>query len=336
MKKLLSIAALFLFLSIFSAQTKYWLSGLYSDGNLSYLNNGKPATISLYWENGDSNDGKNVVVYGNFEVDEKGIPYFNVTSSAQQVNLYIGNVAKQKFACNVNSQEGKLKINDAGKTIDFVSFLPLQTNSRITVTKADWGLKTCNNVRYSVYYIQGLKGNSSSTPQTPTTPEAPSNTNNSSTGISSVGSLVSTSDAEAALAFHNKSRADVGVAPLIWSSTLADFAQKWANHLVENGKCDLQHRPNSGDWKTDYGENIAMLTDKNSALESSKLWYNEISKFKNVTLDNTNWYDSGHYSQMVWRNTKSVGIGVAKCTNGYYIVVGNYDPPGNYMGQKAY
>jgi len=39
---------------------------------------------------------------------------------------------------------------------------------------------------------------------------------------------------------------------------------------------------------------------------------------------------------MFWRNTKKVGWGVAKCKNGSYIIVANYDPPGNYMGEKAY
>ena len=151
------------------------------------------------------------------------------------------------------------------------------------------------------------------------------------------GSNVSLEQAEESLAYHNKVRADVGVGPLTWSPQLAEFAQKWANNLVSDGKCKLEHRPGSGEWKGNYGENIAMLVpNKNAALESSEMWYSEISKFQNVTLDNTNWYAAGHYSQMVWRNTKSVGIGSAKCSNGYYIVVANYDPPGNYMGEKAY
>lgn len=155
--------------------------------------------------------------------------------------------------------------------------------------------------------------------------------------IMTTGSNVSSEQAKEALAYHNKARADVEVGPLTWSPKLADFAQKWANNLVSNGKCKLEHRPGSGEWKGIYGENIAMLVPKkNAALESSEMWYSEISKFKNVILNNTNWYAAGHYTQMVWRNTKSVGIGAAKCSNGYYIVVANYDPSGNYMGQKAY
>ena len=162
-------------------------------------------------------------------------------------------------------------------------------------------------------------------------------TQNSGNNIANTGSDVTRQQAEEALAYHNKVRADVGVGPLSWSPQLADFAQKWANNLVSNGKCKLEHRPGSGEWQGIYGENIAMLVPKNNAsLESSEMWYSEISKFQNVTLDNTNWYAAGHYSQMIWRNTKSVGIGAAKCSNGYYIVVANYDPPGNYMGQKAY
>ncbi len=155
--------------------------------------------------------------------------------------------------------------------------------------------------------------------------------------ITITGSEISPQQAEEAIAYHNKARADVNVEPLSWSPQLANYAQKWANHLVANGKCNLEHRPNSGEWKGLYGENIAMLsTQKNAALEGSVLWYNEISKFKNEILNSSNWYAAGHYSQMVWRNTKSVGIGSAKCSNGYSIVVANYDPSGNYMGEKAY
>ena len=43
----------------------------------------------------------------------------------------------------------------------------------------------------------------------------------------------------------------------------------------------------------------------------------------------------GHYTQVVWANTLSVGCGVAVCPTGT-IVVCNYAPPGNYVGEKPY
>lgn len=149
------------------------------------------------------------------------------------------------------------------------------------------------------------------------------------------GSNISIKEADEALAFHNQARKEVAVEPLLCSAEISGYAQEWANNLAKNG-CQLRHRSSAENTKG-YGENIALRpSSSGSATDASKAWYNEISKFKNVVLDNTNWYAAGHYSQMIWRKTKKVGIGSAKCTNGYYIVVANYDPPGNYMGQKAY
>ncbi len=43
---------------------------------------------------------------------------------------------------------------------------------------------------------------------------------------------------------------------------------------------------------------------------------------------------SGHFSQVVWKNTKQAGFGVAKTADGHSIyVVGQYKPAGNYVGQ---
>ena len=36
---------------------------------------------------------------------------------------------------------------------------------------------------------------------------------------------------------------------------------------------------------------------------------------------------------MIWKNSKEVGIGKARDQNGKVIVVANYSPPGNYIGQ---
>ncbi|VDO02167.1 unnamed protein product [Rodentolepis nana] len=43
---------------------------------------------------------------------------------------------------------------------------------------------------------------------------------------------------------------------------------------------------------------------------------------------------SGHFSQVIWKDTKSVGMGKAMCRDGRTIVVvGQYQPPGNFMGE---
>lgn len=136
------------------------------------------------------------------------------------------------------------------------------------------------------------------------------------------------SEVDEFLAYHNDARSKVGVGPLVWSEELAIVAQEWANQLAAN--CTLSHRPNNV-----FGENCAMNfegTLKSGAVQ----WMAEKKYFRNQKLTSKNWYRTGHYSQMVWGRTTKVGAAKARCRNGAYVIVANYDPPGNYMGQRAY
>jgi pathogenesis-related protein 1 len=150
------------------------------------------------------------------------------------------------------------------------------------------------------------------------------------------GSKVSQSEAQESLDFHNKVRNDVGTKPLEWSSELAAYAQEWADHLASND-CAFEHRSGQYDVKN-YGENIFWGSSASSynTLSACKSWYSEIEQYVHGELTNDNWSVAGHYTQMVWYSTTAVGIGSATCSNGAIIVVANYNPPGNYMGQKAY
>ncbi|KQR95173.1 hypothetical protein ASG01_04795 [Chryseobacterium sp. Leaf180] len=149
--------------------------------------------------------------------------------------------------------------------------------------------------------------------------------------IAATGSRLGIEDAKDALALHNQVRKDVGTAPLTWSAELSKYAQDWADQLA-NRNCAFEHRSTGN-----YGENIYMASGTlATAKQASANWYSEIKTFKNVPLNSNNWYDTGHYTQMVWKSTQKVGMGISKCTNGNYIVVANYDPPGNFMGQTPY
>lgn len=149
-------------------------------------------------------------------------------------------------------------------------------------------------------------------------------------GITDTGSRLSSQDARGLLNFHNQSRAAVGVDGLQWSQKLAGYAQFWADHLASSG-CRMQHR--QGD---NYGENLFMGTaGYYSAVDAAKSWEAEKQYYRGQVLSSSNWHASGHYTQMVWRDTSYVGCGQSQC-NGSLIVVCNYDPPGNYMGHRPY
>ena len=40
-----------------------------------------------------------------------------------------------------------------------------------------------------------------------------------------------------------------------------------------------------------------------------------------------------HFSQLVWRNSKELGIGTAQSKSGNFFLVARYNPPGNIEGQ---
>lgn len=41
----------------------------------------------------------------------------------------------------------------------------------------------------------------------------------------------------------------------------------------------------------------------------------------------------GHFTQIVWKNTQYLGVGIAKNAYGRTVIVATYFPPGNYKGQ---
>jgi uncharacterized protein YkwD len=156
--------------------------------------------------------------------------------------------------------------------------------------------------------------------------------------IALTGSNISPKDAQELLAHHNKVRKDVGTTPLIWSTQLAKYAQEWANHLATENNCKMAHRNAPGQNGNSYGENIFWGSSATSfkAIDASENWYSEIKFYKYRKLTESNWHATGHYTQMIWNDTREVGVGVSICANGAIIIVANYFPAGNYMQQYPY
>jgi len=128
---------------------------------------------------------------------------------------------------------------------------------------------------------------------------------------------------------HNQWRSQVGVPALEWSSELANYAQEWANHLIERGT--FEHRQ-----QNQYGENLFMGRGRQwSPTEVVNSWGNEIEDYNYGNNSCRPNKVCGHYTQIVWRDTTEVGCAVARRGN-TEVWVCNYNPPGNYIGEKPY
>ncbi|XP_022927847.1 basic form of pathogenesis-related protein 1-like [Cucurbita moschata] len=126
---------------------------------------------------------------------------------------------------------------------------------------------------------------------------------------------------------HNAARSRVGVGPVSWNYTLAAYAQTYANKKI--GTCKMQHSYGP------YGENLAEGYGEMTAVEAVNFWVSE-KKYYDHRLNRCVGDECGHYTQVVWRNTKHVGCARVKCRNNWIFVICSYDPPGNYVGQLPY
>jgi pathogenesis-related protein 1 len=134
---------------------------------------------------------------------------------------------------------------------------------------------------------------------------------------------------------HNYWREKVGVSKLTWSDDLAAFAQEWANQLGTED-CDMRHRPRSGKFTQKYGENIYWCSGMKATAEMvADSWASELEDYNTNTLECEPGKVCGHYTQMVWSSTTEVGCAMVRCGN-QELWVCNYNPPGNYVGEKPY
>ncbi|KAL3538758.1 hypothetical protein ACH5RR_002124 [Cinchona calisaya] len=128
---------------------------------------------------------------------------------------------------------------------------------------------------------------------------------------------------------HNAARAQVGVGPLTWDDNVAAYAQSYANERMND--CNLMH---SGGQ---YGENLAASSGGEiTATDAVNMWVNEKSNYDYSTNSCVGGV-CGHYTQVVWANSVRLGCASVPCANnGGSFVICNYDPPGNFVGQRPY
>jgi hypothetical protein len=136
------------------------------------------------------------------------------------------------------------------------------------------------------------------------------------------------------LAAHNAEREKLGQAPLRWSDKLVQDAAIWARHLAATNSFD--HAPEvEGDDA--QGENLWMGTRGYFSPEAMVgAWLAERKLYRDGIFPDVsksgNWIDVGHYTQLIWYNTREVGCAVASNKNDDFLVC-RYFPVGNWDEQ---
>ena len=137
---------------------------------------------------------------------------------------------------------------------------------------------------------------------------------------------------------HGLARAALAVPPLQLDTELTLHAQSLAN-LYASKDGGLQ-RPYDRSGYED-GINIVRLFCSNDAMtQASKLWEREKCIWENgktgrrYEKKEAHWY--GHFTQMVWSETRKFGIAAAQAKSGRWYVVAKYRPAGNHAGEQPY
>ncbi len=144
--------------------------------------------------------------------------------------------------------------------------------------------------------------------------------------------------AKETLTAHNAIRAAAMPVPepalpdLKWNNDAALLALDWAL------QCKWQHRdPNS------LGENIFASTNSTTITQVVNTWAGEGANYDYATNTCTGTNVCGHYTQLVWRGTTSVGCAIQQCETGspfgsgtWFFAVCDYAPAGNIIGNKPY
>ncbi|CEJ82075.1 hypothetical protein VHEMI02166 [[Torrubiella] hemipterigena] len=118
---------------------------------------------------------------------------------------------------------------------------------------------------------------------------------------------------------HHFYRSQHSAKDLKWSTKLAGLAQKKIN------SCKFEHDDEP------YGENLAYNSEKTWASFINQ-WGGERTQYD---FNRPTGYsdDTGHFTQLVWKDTTSLGCGYTKCSYGV-LVSCFYDPQGNIEGDN--
>jgi hypothetical protein len=124
--------------------------------------------------------------------------------------------------------------------------------------------------------------------------------------------------------------------PLTWLADAAAVAQTWAD------RCNYAHNAGRGM----RGENIAATAPAGhrTSTDVVGLWASESQSYDYASNTCASGQQCGHYTQIVWRTSTRAGCAHRACaTNSPFASnptwdfwVCDYEPPGNFVGQRPY
>lgn len=151
-----------------------------------------------------------------------------------------------------------------------------------------------------------------------------------------VTSLPAETIAERLLAAHNAERLRLGLKPLVWSARLADHAKTWSQALAVSDM--MEHSVAAAN--ANEGENLWFGTrDDYTPEEMIGFFIAEGKLFKPGRVPDISttgrWEDVGHYTQLIWQDTREVGCALTSNPR-RDVLVCRYAPAGNITGQRVY
>jgi pathogenesis-related protein 1 len=140
---------------------------------------------------------------------------------------------------------------------------------------------------------------------------------------------------------HNAIRSQFGLDPLVWDEELARDALRYARILQDwnagnPGRPVHPGQPTLHETDNPHGENIywrRATHDSTSMAHAVRQWAGEVSDYNYSTNECSG--ICGHYTQIVWRNTRKMGCAKVQFGDQTFVVC-KYDPPGNIIGRKPY
>ncbi|KAI3434320.1 SCP domain-containing protein [Psidium guajava] len=132
---------------------------------------------------------------------------------------------------------------------------------------------------------------------------------------------------------HNLVRAYKWELPLMWDFELERYARWWAGQRKSD--CKAEHSFPEDGFK--LGENIYWGSGSSwSPSDAVGAWAAEEKYYTYATNTCEKGQVCGHYTQIVWKATRRIGCARVVCDDGDVFMTCNYDPVGNYVGERPY